>query len=191
MKGEPVYREILRGVYELKISHFNIRSLSKATGIPPSTVSHSLKQLKEMGAIDVGRSGLTVKNPKKILLYWCSVRRLAPSVIYRKHLEMAVEEIEGLVPPSTIFTAFTAFKRRFEYAPAEYSEVYAYGELDEFRARFGSPSLPKERNNLIVMAPDAHLKRLGRATLAQIYADLWNIPSWYSQDFINELDKMI
>jgi hypothetical protein len=36
MKGEPVFREILKKVLEEKASHFNVRSLSEATGIPPA-----------------------------------------------------------------------------------------------------------------------------------------------------------
>ncbi|MEN3036985.1 MAG: transcriptional regulator [Candidatus Methanosuratincola petrocarbonis] len=191
MKGEPVFREILKKVLEEKASHFNVRSLSEATGIPPSTVSHSLRALKEMGAIEVSRNGITVKNPRKILLFWCSIRRLEPLVVYRKSLQMPVQEIEGMAPPEAIFTAFTAFKHRFGYAPADYSEVYVYGNAERFKSRFGPPSTPKERCNLIVMEADAHLKMLGRATLAQIYVDLWNIPAWYAQDFINELDRMI
>ncbi|MDI9643806.1 MAG: hypothetical protein QFX35_01155, partial [Candidatus Verstraetearchaeota archaeon] len=159
--------------------------------VPASTVSHSLKPLRGMGAIDVSRNGIAVKNPRKILLFWCSVRRLEPLVVYRKSLRVPVQEIEGMVPPRTIFTAFTAFKHRFGRVPAEYSEVYVYGDAEGFESRFGPPSYPKERCNLIVMEPDNHLRRLGKAPLAQIYADLWNIPSWYSQDFINELDRMI
>ncbi|MBC7128004.1 MAG: ArsR family transcriptional regulator [Candidatus Methanosuratincola petrocarbonis] len=190
MKGEPVFREILEKVFEEKAYHFNVRSLSEATGVPSSTVSHSLRPLKEMGAIDISRKGINIKNPKKILLFWCSIRRLEPQVVYRKSLQMPVQEIEGMVPPEAIFTAFTAFKLRFGYVPADYSEVYVYGDAGQFISRFGEPSPPKERCNLIVMEPDMHLKKLGRATLAQIYVDLWNIPAWYAQEFINELDRM-
>ena len=45
--------------------------------------------------------------------------------------------------------------------------------------------------NLIVLETDPHLERLGRATLAQIYVDLWNLRSWYAQDFLNALEKVI
>lgn len=191
MKGEVVYRELLKGVYEDKIVQFTVRGLSKSTGVPASTVSHSLKPLKEMGAVEVHDRGLLVKNPRKVLLFWASVRRLPSLLVFRKSLKMEVEEIEGMVPPGSIFTAFTAFKHRFNSAPADYSEVYVYGDENDFHARFGPSSSQRERCNLIVLKTDPHLKKLGIATLAQIYVDLWNIPAWYAQAFIDELDKVM
>lgn len=191
MRKDAVFRELLRGVMEEKALRFTVRGLAKSTGVPPSTVSHALKPLKDMGAIKMETRGFRVTNARKALLYWCSVRDLVSSVVYRTRLDMRVEEIEGMVPPSAIFTAYTAFKHRFGRAPSEYGEVYAYGSLDDFKSRFGEPRGAIGTENLIVLEADEHLRKLGKATLAQIYVDLWNIPAWYAQDFLDAMEGII
>jgi hypothetical protein len=54
---------------------------------------------------------------------------------------------------------------------------------------------PKQRkkNNLFVLMPDDHLKRLsegGVAPLAQIYVDLWQLGALASR-FVEELDRKL
>lgn|GEM_PF-6717776 len=34
------------------------------------------------------------------------------------------------------------------------------------------------------MRSDEHLKAMGRAPLAQVFVDLWNIPTWYAREFM-------
>ena len=191
MRTDAVFRELLRGTMEEKAVRFTVRGLAESTGVPPSTVSHALRPLKGMGAIKMERRGFRVVNARKALLYWCSARDLPASVVYSTRLEMRVEEIEGMVPPGAIFTAYTAFRHRFGTAPSEYGEVYAYGSPDDFAKRFGEPRDGGGVENLIVLAVDEHLKKLGKATLAQIYVDLWNIPTWYAQDFIDAMEGVI
>jgi len=189
MKYDIVYRELLREGMEGRSTRFTVRGIAREAGVPASTVSHSLKPLKEMGAITMSGQGFRLSNSKKALLYWCSVRRLSTSVVYRTWLRMRIEEIEGAVPPAAVFTAYTAFKLRFNFVPAEYGEVVAYGRREDFIKRFGEERAEGGRFNMIALRSDPHLERLGRATLAQIYVDLWNLESWYAQDFLNALEE--
>lgn len=188
MKGDAVFRELLRANMEEKAVRFTVRGLAEATGVPASTVSYALKPLQAMGAIVMGGRGFRMANARKVLLYWCSARDLPSSVVYRKRLGMRVEEMEGKVPPSAIFTAYTAYRLRFGTTPSEYGEVYAYGSPEEFAERFGEPDAGGGGENLVVLEADDHLRRLGRATLAQIYVDLWNMPTWYAQSFLDGLE---
>lgn len=191
MKGDAVFRELLRRKMEGGEVRFTVRGLANETGVPASTVSHALKPLQAMGAIKMGGRGFRLTNARKALLYWCSARDLPSSVVFKTRLEMGVEKIEGMVPPSAIFTAYTAFKQRFGTAPSEYGEVYAYGSPDDFVKRFGEPRTAGGAENLIVLEADEHLKKLGKATLAQIYVDLWNIPTWYAQDFLDAMEGVV
>jgi DNA-binding transcriptional ArsR family regulator len=190
MKSEIAYREILMEGMEEKRTQFTVRGIARKAGIPASTVSHALKPLKEVGAVTMQRRGFRLSNAKKVLLYWCSIRNLASSIVYKTRVDMDVGEMEGSVPPGAIFTAYTAFKIRFGSVPAEYGEVVVYGMREDFERRFGKGKTG-EVANLIVLETDPHLERLGRATLAQIYVDLWNLRSWYAQDFLNALEKVI
>jgi hypothetical protein len=41
----------------------------------------------------------------------------------------------------------------------------------------------------VVLKSDPHLRRFRKAPLAQIYVDLWNLGTWYADDFIREMDR--
>jgi len=70
---------------------------------------------------------------------------------------------------------------------ADYEEVVVYGSALEMRRRF-----PQRRGepNLIVLEPDPLLPRYGSvAPRCQVYADLFNRPTWQAQRFLNALDR--
>jgi hypothetical protein len=98
-----------------------------------------------------------VLDAKKILLYWCNDRNLWNDVVYRVRLDLPVEEIEGLVPARSLFTAYTGFKHRPGYVPADYGEVIVYGDRQRFVERFGDYQHTKHPN-LLVLSIDDHLR---------------------------------
>ena len=190
MKKERVYREILHGVLEEKVRFFKQLELSKACKLSLSTVNYALKPLEQMNAIEKKRFGFSMLDPKKVLLYWASIRRLEKDVVYKTYLDEPVEKIESEVPADSVFTAYSAFKFRFKRVPSDYGEVVVYGLRRDFERRFGKEkSLVKP--NLLVLNLDEHLMKFRIATIAQIFVDLWNLGSWYAKDFLKETEEII
>ena len=101
---------------------------------------------------------------------------------------MAVEDIEGRLPLSAIPTAFTAYVHlQGRNLVADYGDVVVYASAHEMRRRFPPK---KGEANLIVLDPDPLLPSYGVvAPRCQIYADLFNLPSWQAQRFLQAMDE--
>ena len=190
MKIERVYREILWGVLENRIRTFKQLELSRLCNLSLSTVNYALKPLERMNAIEKRRFGFRVIDPKKILLYWASIRNLEKDIVYQTYLDEPVDRIESEVPASSVLTAYSAFKFKFGTVPSDYGEVVVYGAKEEFQRRFGEESA-KVRPNLIVLLLDPHLARFKVATIGQIFVDLWNMKSWYAREFLKKLEEIV
>jgi DNA-binding transcriptional regulator YhcF (GntR family) len=190
MKKERVYREILYGVLEKNIRSFKQIELSKECKLSLSTVNYALEPLERMNAIEKKRFGFSVIDARKILLFWASIRKIEKEIVYQTYLNESVEKIESEIPANSIFTAYSAFKFRFKEIPSEYSEVIVYGEKEDFEKRFGKENL-KFKSNLIVLKLDEHLLKFKIAPLAQIYVDLWNLPTWYAKDFLKKMEERL
>ncbi len=191
MKIERVYREILYKVIdEGKLdATFKQKELSKSASLSISTVNYALEPLVSMNAIRKRRLGFNIIDPKKILLYWASIRKLARSIAYQTFVNSKVERIETEVPAKSVFTAYTAYKLKFDQVPSDYGEVVVYGEKSDFEKRF--PVNEKFRPNLIVLELDEHLLKFKIAPLAQIFVDLWNLNTWYAKEFLKKLEAKI
>lgn len=190
MKTERVYREILYRRLERKETSFTQRQLSVSCSVSLGLVNFALRPLRRMGAVEIKQRGLEVLDPWKLLMYWCAIRDLGREVVYSNLVDEPVHRIEASLPKGSIPTAYTAYRERFGDAPADYSEVYVYGERDDFVKRFGAGG-QRGRRNIFVLMNDEHLATLGGATLAQIYADLWNIETWYARRFLEGLSKRL
>lgn len=191
MKLERVYREILYSILDLKRRDvFKQNQLSKECNLSISTVNYALKPLERMNAIQKMPFGFKVINPKKILLYWASVRNLSKDITYETFVDEKVEKIESSVPSKSVFTAYSAFKFHYKKIPSEYSEVVVYGEKEDFEDRFGKEN-KKTKSNLIVLKLDDHLLKFKQVPIAQIYVDLWNLGTWYAEEFRKKLEDVI
>ncbi len=113
--------------------------------------------------------------------------------MYSTRANLPVKEIERSLPPGTIFTAYSGVKLSFGEIPSDYSEVWVYADdvvTEEIQRRFKKNNLPR---NLIVVKPDIELiqsvakfsKNQNAVPIPQLYVDLWNIPTWYSREFLN------
>lgn len=92
------------------------------------------------------------------------------------------------MPDTVIFAAYSAFKFRFKKVPADYSEVYIYAEK-EWKERFPERNGP---SNVIFLKKDKILEKYGKmTTIAQTFVDLWNINTWYAQEFVNNLEGLV
>ncbi|MBW2975807.1 winged helix-turn-helix domain-containing protein [Candidatus Woesearchaeota archaeon] len=189
-KTELVYREILNKFIEEKNAKLTQLGLAHALKISLSTVNNALKPLIKMGAVKVNLRNFEIVNAKKILYYWASMRNIKKDIIYKTRVECktTVAEIEKKMPPGIVFAAYTAYKLKFNDAPADYSEVYVYCAdegLKELTRRFP----PKNNNpNLFVLRKDFEDKKM---PAAQVFVDLWNLKEWYASDFVNALEKRL
>ncbi len=189
-KKEIIWREILFQTIEKKVRQFTQKALAEKFGYSLSTIFNALKIPRASGAIEVSGKFFVVRDQEKFLSIWATFRNINKDIIYQTRVEKPVTEIEGTMPSSAIFTAFSAFRLKFNETPADYDKVYVYGaDFEEIKKRFP----PQKGNaNLIVLKPDAELKTYGAtAPLPQMYVDLWNLSEWYAKDFLNGLKEKI
>lgn len=190
---ELVYREILYRVIEKKERRFTQSELSKKLGISLSVVNLAVKKLHDLGAVMVFLRSFNVIDVKKILYYWASVRNLKKDIVFETRVEMPVREIERNMP-NLIYTAYSAYKFKFEDVPADYSEVYVYAdesELELIKKRFSKFEKDKLKPNLFILKKDSLIDKYKSIPLAQIFIDLWNLREWYAKEFVNSIEKKI
>ncbi|MBM3199886.1 winged helix-turn-helix domain-containing protein [Candidatus Woesearchaeota archaeon] len=184
---ELVYREILFQAMEKKNRSLTQLELSKKLSMSLSTVNHAVKPLRKMNAVRIKLRSMEITDPKKILYYWASIRNMEKDITYKTYADMPVRNIENNMPDNIVFAAYSAYKLRFKDVPADYSEVYVYGEGLE--KRFPASS---KTPNLFVMKKDPFIESYGKTTtLAQTFVDLWNVKEWYAKDFLKAMEEKI
>lgn len=168
---------------EQKNREFTQKDLAVKFGFSLSTVFNALKAPRATGAIKVTGRNFRIIDIEKLLYLWATVRNIKKDIIYRVRVDLPPMEIEGQMPPAIIYGAYSAYRLKFNEAPADYDKVYVYADnLDGIKKRF--PSVKTENQNLFVLRADEFLKNYGNISpLAQIFADLWNLPDWYAKDF--------
>jgi len=182
---EKIYREILFQVIEKKNNSLTQSELSKKLVVSLSTVNHALSFLREMNSIKVNPRNFVVIDPKKILLYWASIRNLSKEVIFMTRVNEPVRKIESEMPNDIVYGAYSAYKFKFKDVPADYSEVYVYSnELKRFKEN-------KKNPNLFLLKKDGEELYGKTTTIAQTFVDLWNLKEWYAKEFLNSLEDKI
>ncbi|MDO8740917.1 MAG: winged helix-turn-helix transcriptional regulator [Candidatus Woesearchaeota archaeon] len=187
-KIEFVYREVLYQFIEKKNKTLTQSELAKTLKISLSTVNLALKPLVKMNSVKVNQRNFDVIDAKKILYYWASTRNIEKDAIYKTRVEKPVRKIESEMPDTAVYAAYSAYRMKFGDVPADYSEVYVYGD-EEIEKRF-----PKNINNpnLFVLKKDSAIDKYGKSsTTAQLFADLWNLREWYAKDFLKALEKRL
>jgi predicted transcriptional regulator len=186
---ERVYCELLEKIIQDHTNKTTQKQLSKDCTVSIGTVNYALKPLNQMGIIEKKQRSFKIINPKKLLLYWASMRNLTNEIIYAAFSKENTRKIELMMPPC-IFTAYSGYKYRFNDAPTDYGEIYAYSDLATIKKRF--PSIKSNLNNIFILKKDPYIEKRstgGVAPLSLIYVDLWNLNTWYANDFIKELEK--
>lgn len=186
-KIERVYREILYQTFEKKTREMTQKFLSEKCRVSIGNVNYALKVLENMNSIEKKLRKFLVLNPKKILVYWASIRNLKKDIIYSTNSQKDLRQTESEMPPC-MFTAYSGYKLRFGEPPAGYSEVYVYDSKESVKSRF-----PKRegKDNIFVLNSDEHLESFKEVPLAQMYVDLWNLETWYAHEFIKKLEEII
>ena len=190
-KKEIIYREILSLATEEKQFRFTQLALSKKFGFSLSTISNALAPLERIGAIEKHTRSFVIIDMKKALTYWASERNLRKDIVYSTRSGLSLPKIEGSMPAGVVFSAFSAYRLRYDGAPADYGEVYVYADnktLEEIRERFPQKKGPP---NIIVLEKDDYMQEKGIAPIPQIFVDLWNIREWYAKDYLDALSRRI
>lgn len=156
--------------------------------MPVSTIHAALERPRTIGAVRGTAAGIRVLDPKRLQLLWAARRDLVRDVTYRTRVALPVEDIESQLPEAAIPTAFTAFVTLVgRNVVADYEQVIIYADAHEVKRRFGQR---RGEPNLICLEPDPLLHRYGPvAPRPQVYADLFNLPSWQAQRFLEVLDR--
>ena len=187
-KTEMVWRHLLVGALDEERRRSSITELSQELGLATTTIHRALERPRSIGAVLGSANGLRVLDPKRLLLFWAATRDLAGDIVYSTRLRSSATQIEARLPPSAIPTAFTAFVRtEGRNLVADYDQVLVYGNGPELRRRF-----PAARGvpNLLVLEPDPLLQRYGSVVpRCQVYVDLFNLPGWQAQRFLNTLER--
>lgn len=198
LKQEAVIREILcQFLYNNDI--IDQQQISHSLNVSIGLVNKVISRLQDMGAVSKTGRRYSVTSFRKILMFWASLRNLQRDILYSTRVLGSVREIERDLPDGSILTAYTAFNYRFNEAPADYSEIWVYVQdkmIFEFKNRFPFNTLP---GNLFILKGDKLLEEnskryssgLNIVSIPQLYVDLWNIPSWYSKEYVTLLEKKI
>ena len=197
-KEEAVIREILCEVLYGN-NAIEQKRISQLLRVSIGLVNKTVTKLERMGAVfKTGRS-YSVTSFKKVLMLWASLRNLQRDLIYSTRVGGSVREIERSLPDGSILSAYTAFNYLFNEVPADYSEVWTYVPEDilaEVKERFPSNNLPGnlyvlKTNTLLLENSKRYSKGINMVSVPQLYVDLWNIPSWYSKEYIALLERKI
>jgi len=185
---EAVWRHLLVAALDQGDRRSSITRLSGELGFSVSTIHQALERPRSIGAIRGGFDGLRVIDPKRLQLLWAARRDLLADIVYETRVAMSMADIEARLPLSAIPTAYTALVRlEGKNLIADYEQVVAYGLANEVRRRFPPK---KGKANLVVLDPDPLLALYGVvAPRCQIYADLFNLPSWQAQRFLGAMDE--
>lgn len=80
------------------------------------------------------------------------MRKLESDLIYQTFLQETVTEIEGLIPPKSIYAGYSDAKKLLGEPPADYSKVHFYypqEKIKEVKDRF--PPNKKQATNIFVL----------------------------------------
>jgi DNA-binding transcriptional regulator YhcF (GntR family) len=188
---ERVYCELLEKILQDHINKTTQKQLSQDCDVSIGTVNYALKPLHQMGVIEKRQRSFKIVNPKKLLLYWASVRNITNEIIYATFSKENTRNIELMMPPC-VFTAYSGYKYKFDDAPADYGEIYAYSDPALVKKRF--PPGKSCSNNIFILGKDLFIEQRsekGVAPLSLLYTDLWNLNTWYANEFLIELEKKL
>lgn len=192
-KKEIIWRYVLTLALDEKQLIFTQKDIAKVFNISTSTVFNALKVPRKLGAIEVTGRFFRLIDKEKLLILWATIRSIQKDIYYSTYVPDAPAKIEGLMPADCIFGAFSAYRLKYQDAPADYDQIYVYSNnLEEIKKRFPPNSNRKMPKNLFILKPDSYLNTFGLVTPdVQTFVDLWNIPKWYSKDYLDALKKKL
>lgn len=140
-KIEIIWRELLYQVLEKGNNRFVQKKLAEKFRFSTSTVFQALKTLRKMGAVRVFGRDFVLSDPEKLLYHWASFRDFKKEIVYQTRVDLPVLEIESSMVAEAIFACFSAYRLRFNEAPADYDAVYVYVKLKSQMSKLPKPFL--------------------------------------------------
>ena len=191
LKIEYVWRELLYRVIEQRNPDFTLLELSKKFSLSTSVISHAVDPLRDLKIVEIRKTRSRIVDAEKLLFFWATRRNLKKDIIYTAFSGLPVFEKEALMPADCLPTAYSFFRLYFkEPLPADYTEVYFYvWNVEEVEKRF--PPQPKKEHNIFILQADPYLSKYKKPPLAQVFADLWNLPQWYAKEYTDALLEKI
>ncbi len=188
---EKIYREILIGVLEKKVS-FTQLGLSKKCGVSLGFVNKIVRRLEEIGAVDIQRRKFRIIDSSKIIFDWASKRRIKQDVSEKYFIDMDISNIEKSLP--FIFTGYSAWRLLKKSVPFDYDEIYIYVPVEKKELFYiwlkDKPTKKGKENLFVIFTDDEHLIKNSKkkiAPLPQIFVDIYSIGSLASKYFIKEI----
>ncbi|OGF63018.1 hypothetical protein A2926_04670 [Candidatus Giovannonibacteria bacterium RIFCSPLOWO2_01_FULL_44_40] len=194
LKKEVIWREILFQARQNKKIKFTQKELALKFGFSLSTIFNALKPLRSANIIKVGGRFFALENYRKLLYLWASERNIKKEIIYSAHFNSDIKTLEGIMPPGTIFGAFSGFSIFYGSTPAEYDHLYVYADekdLEKLLKRISEHKDNLPRHNFFVIKQDPWLLKYPAPLYEQIFVDIWNAPEWYAKDFLKAMEEEI
>jgi len=187
MKKEYVYHEILTGYFERKKTEFTQKEIATKYKISAGLVNKVTKELSGLGAISLSSKHFNLTDVKKLLVFWATKRNLSRDIVYSTHVNATAKEIESKMPTNTFFTAYTAYRLKYDDAPSDYDKVYVYANnLNQIKERFEQK---KGNHNLFVIKRPDFIK--DKISVDLIYVDLWNLKDWFANEYLKSLERKL
>lgn len=192
-KIETIWHYLLFEALEKGQFQHTQQEIAKRFGYSLSTINYALAEPSAIGAIRKESKFFVLENCNKLLYFWASQRSLQKEIIYETYYPATALEIEGLLPPASIYACYSSAKKILKEVPADYEKVYLYianKELNEIKRRF--PKNKEKEPNVFVFKLHPSMAAYGQiTTLPQTFVDIWNLKDWYGQDFIKALEQKI
>lgn len=193
LKIETIWHHMLYLAIEKGQFQSTQKVLADELGYSLSTVNSAIRQIADIGAVEVSSRFFVLRDVKKLLYFWATHRNLKKDILYQTFVDEPILEIEGLIPNGAIFACYTAARILLKEPPADYSKVYVYFDktnIDIIKKRF--PQVKSDSPNLFVL--DVYPKQPDygvTTTLPQTFVDVWNLSDWYAKDFLHEIEGRI
>ncbi len=189
---EFVYLYISTKMWKEKKKKLTQKQIADELKISLSTVHNALQPLKKMYAVKIQKRCFILKDFEKLMVYWATLRDVKKDTIYSTFYAEEPLKSEASMPSDVLFTGYSGYRILTGDSPADYSEIYVYSSnIKEIKKRFPERNGPK---NIFVLKYDKKIEMFnknGCVSLPLIFVDLWNLPEWYSYDFIKEAKKRL
>ncbi len=190
LKIELIYRELLYRTIEKSNPDFSLTELSRKFKLSTSVVSHALLPLRVLGIIKIGKLNSSVIDTERLLYFWATKRSVDKDIIYKTYSPLPVLERESLLPKNVRPTAYSYCRMILNEKSADYEHIYFYTQ-DKKNVLIRFPENPKHPPNIFLLKEDPYLSSYPAVPLAQVFADLWNLPEWYAKDYSQSVFNII
>ena len=183
-KIETIYHHLLYSAQKEGVYQHTQQEIANRFSYSLSTINHALTVPEHLGSLRKESKYFMVSDFKKLLYYWASIRNLEKDIFYHTFIDLPVVEIEGLIPPHSVYGCYTAAKQILHDSPADYDKVYFYTALSPADIETRFPLNSKRTANVYAIKLLPIMNQYGPfTTIPQTFVDIWNLGDWYAHDF--------